>query len=64
MKIDVLSLAFESDGITYFVNTKKDDWALILRMVQGLSATGKLEVTPAPANVKFTTLADTIQESA
>lgn len=23
MKIDALSLAFESDGITYFVNTKK-----------------------------------------
>lgn len=64
MKIDALSLAFESDGITYFVNTKKDDWALILRMVQGLSATGKLEVTQAPTNVKFTTLADAIQESA
>lgn len=64
MKIDALSLAFESEGITYFVNTQKDDWALILRMVQGMSATGKLEVTQAPANVQFTTLADAIKESA
>jgi hypothetical protein len=64
MQIDALCLAFESEGKAYFVNTKKDDWGLILQMVRGLSETGKLEVTPAPANVQFTTLADAIKESA
>jgi hypothetical protein len=58
MKIDALCLAFESDGVTYLASTKKEDWALILRMVQGLSATGKLEVVQAPADLKFTTLAE------
>lgn len=64
MKIDALCLAFESDGRSYFVNTKKEDWALILRMVQGLSETGKLEVVPAPAGVKFTTLTEVCGEAA
>ncbi|MNF51124.1 hypothetical protein D3C85_1430570 [compost metagenome] len=64
MKIDALSLAFESDGHTYFVNTKQEDWTLILRMVQGMSQTGKLEVVPAPAGVKFTTLAEHSKVSA
>ncbi|ELM3614797.1 hypothetical protein RYR54_000386 [Aeromonas sobria] len=63
MQIDALCLAFESEGKAYFVNTKKDDWGLILQMVRGLSETGKLEVTLAPENVKFTTLADAIKES-
>ena len=63
MKIDALCLAFESDGNTYIVSTKKEDWALILRMVQGLSQTGKLEVGRAPADIKFTTLAECRKES-
>lgn len=64
MKIDALCLAFESDGVTYIASTKKEDWALILRMVQGLSATGKLEVVQAPADLKFTTLAEFRKEAA
>lgn len=64
MKIDALCLAFESDGHSYFVSTKKDDWALILRLVQGMSQTGKLEVVQAPADFKFTTLAEHRKESA
>lgn len=64
MKIDALCLAFESDGHTYFVNTQKEDWVLILRMVQGMSQTGKLEVVQAPAGVKFTTLTEVCGEPA
>lgn len=63
MKIDALCLAFESDGHSYFVHTKKEDWALILRMVQGLSQTGKLEVVKAPADFKFISLAEHRKEA-
>jgi len=35
-----------------------------MHMVQGLSPTGKLEVVPAPADFKFTTMAKHRKESA
>ena len=64
MNITALSLAVEIDGQAYFVKTEKEHYQILMHMVQGLSPTGKLEVVPAPADFKFTTMAKHRKESA
>ena len=64
MNISKLSITVEIDGKPCFVKVDPEHTEIILRMVQGLSPTGKLEVIRAPADFKFTTLGEQLKGGA